>query len=173
MDKEEIQTANVIRSMIQHENSLTNDRISWLVTIQGLLFASFGIVWNSNTLSKELLSILGLLGILVAVSSLQSLTLANKARHELVAWWNDYIADKSYEGPPIIGTYSASKQTLILGETSGENRKLLTKFSMRKITRYFSRACFRFSRCLRPWRLLPWVFIVGWMGILVIIFELV
>ena len=34
----------IIRSMIQHENQLINERLTWLLTFQGLLLAALGFV---------------------------------------------------------------------------------------------------------------------------------
>ena len=35
---------NIYREYIKHENTLINNRISWLTTIQGFLFAAFGLI---------------------------------------------------------------------------------------------------------------------------------
>ncbi len=38
--------AEVVRAMIDAENRLVNDRMAWLTTLQGLLFAALGFVWE-------------------------------------------------------------------------------------------------------------------------------
>jgi hypothetical protein len=53
---------------IMHENDLMNHRITWFITLQGLLFAALGFSWG-KTDAKNLIIILGLLGILTSASS--------------------------------------------------------------------------------------------------------
>lgn len=38
------ETYNILRSQIQHENELYNQRIIWLITIQALLYATIGLI---------------------------------------------------------------------------------------------------------------------------------
>jgi hypothetical protein len=38
----------VIRSMIQHEDQLRAQRLGWLLTLNGFLFAALGFAWNSD-----------------------------------------------------------------------------------------------------------------------------
>jgi hypothetical protein len=53
---------------IMHENDLMNHRITWFITLQGLLFAALGFSWGKAD-TKTLIIILGLLGILTSASS--------------------------------------------------------------------------------------------------------
>ena len=53
---------------LMHENDLMNHRITWFITLQGLLFAALGFSWG-KTDAKNLIIILGLLGILTSASS--------------------------------------------------------------------------------------------------------
>ena len=99
--------AAAIRSMIEHENVLLNDRINWLVTIQGLLFAALSFNWNkSNT--ELLITVLSLLGITASLSAWTSFDLSNKAKKELVETW-DEGKPGGYEGPDVIGKRSFEK----------------------------------------------------------------
>ena len=53
---------------VMHENDLMNHRITWFITLQGLLFAALGFSWG-KTGAKNLIIILGFLGILTSASS--------------------------------------------------------------------------------------------------------
>ena len=43
---------DVIRDMIQHENVLVNQRLSWMFTLGGLLFAATSFLWKASPLEK-------------------------------------------------------------------------------------------------------------------------
>ncbi len=51
-----------------HETELMNHRITWFITLQGLLFAALGFSWD-KTDAKNLIFILSFLGILTSASS--------------------------------------------------------------------------------------------------------
>jgi hypothetical protein len=53
---------------VMHENDLVNHRITWFITLQGLLFAALSFSWG-KTDAKNLIFILGFLGILTSASS--------------------------------------------------------------------------------------------------------
>ena len=93
--------SEIVRSMVESENSLLNDRINWLVTIQGLLFAALGFAWDKQD-TKGLVIIFSVLGFVVSLSAWSSLRLCNKARNELLKWW-DKNKPSSYQGPDVIG----------------------------------------------------------------------
>jgi hypothetical protein len=58
----------IVRDLIKHENDLLNHRLTWFITIQGLLFAALGFAWSKSD-AKELVFVFCGLGILTAVSS--------------------------------------------------------------------------------------------------------
>ena len=120
-------SAKIIRSMLQHEDRLVNDRINWLTTVQGLLFASLGFAWDKKD-TKVLIAVFSFIGVMVALSAWSSLIISNEARRDLVVWW-DNNKPVSYTDPDVIGT-RAFDGTL--------------------------------TRLMRPWRALPFLFILGW-----------
>ena len=91
--------AAIIRAMIVHENDLTNHRMTWLVTLHGLLFASLGFAWKDG---KELVPLISGLGILTSYSIRIHLKLADHAIKTLVARWDQFGKD-DYTGPDVIG----------------------------------------------------------------------
>jgi hypothetical protein len=56
-----------MRNTSQYENELINDRLSWLGTLQGLLFAALAVAWSEPS-AKYLLWIICGVGFAVAVS---------------------------------------------------------------------------------------------------------
>ena len=128
--------AAIIRAMMDSENRMLNDRNNWLVTIQGLFFAALGFAWDKAD-TKGLIAIVSLLGIAVALSAWTSFTLSNAARRELAELWTELKPD-DYVGPDVIGKRSFNQETLA-----------------RKV-----------ERSLRPWRALPFIFIIAWFFVL-------
>lgn len=128
----EYENAQIIRSMIEHENILQNYRLTWLMTIQGLLFAALGFAWDKKD-ARELIGILCLLGILVALSSWTALKLSRMALKNLQDWW-ETNKSKNYDGPPVVGLKAKYNSIIWV---------------------------------LRPWRALPWLFMLGWVTIFI------
>lgn len=91
----------IIRSMIQHENQLINERLTWLLTFQGLLLASLGFCWGRRD-SKTLVTVFGLLGIAVSLMSATGLFAATAAMYGLWEWWREH-RPSDYAGPDVIG----------------------------------------------------------------------
>ena len=119
--------AKTIRAMVEEENNVQNNRLTWLMTIQGLLFAALGFAWDKED-ARILVSVFCVLGVIVALSSWSALQLSGAAYDELRTWWEKYVP-KNYEGPPIMGSTTKPKSSI--------------------------------HWILRPWRLLPWIFILG------------
>jgi hypothetical protein len=94
--------ANTIRDMIYKEVEFINHRVTWLVTLQGLLFAALGFAWKDG---KELIPVLCVLGIGVSLTSLIPLWSAQHAIERLYREWN-LKKDPAYNGPDVIGYYS-------------------------------------------------------------------
>jgi hypothetical protein len=92
--------AEVIRSMIEHEGDLLNHRITWMVTLQGLLFAALGFAWDKKD-AGGLILVFGLLGLVVSISSAASFGAAIRAEKRLLAWWDENTRD--YSGPDVVG----------------------------------------------------------------------
>ncbi|AFY46734.1 hypothetical protein Nos7524_0831 [Nostoc sp. PCC 7524] len=102
--KLDYENAKSIRSMIEHENNLQNYRLTWLMTIQGLLFTGLGFAWDKKD-AMGLVTIFCLVGILVAISTWSALKLSDSALENLVKWWENNKSEQ-YTGSPIIGLYN-------------------------------------------------------------------
>jgi hypothetical protein len=91
----------IIRSMIKSENELINHRLTWMATLNGLLFTGLGFAWGKPD-TKALVFVFAILGVAVSVLSEAALFTANQALHKQYDWWQ---ANKPshYTGPDVIG----------------------------------------------------------------------
>ena len=97
------------REMIQRENDLTNHRLTWLLTAEGLLFASLGFALSKDNLegAKLLIPVLSFVGVSLAASASIVLDAADAAICRLSAAApvreNTKADVLGYRGLPMIG----------------------------------------------------------------------
>ena len=99
----------IIRQLIQHENELVNQRIGWLMQIQGLLFAALAFTWNDD--STGLRIILSSVGFMSSWSVSTAIGMYSPVVQGLNNLWNNN-KPKEGEGPtygPISGYAVPSK----------------------------------------------------------------
>ena len=93
-----------VRSAIEHENNLTNHRLSWLFATQLFLFGGFATIFQGvinkdpKLLNEEffqlVLSVFPLIGIVVCIIIFVSLHAAGKQIESLENWWfYNYLSD--------------------------------------------------------------------------------
>jgi vacuolar-type H+-ATPase subunit I/STV1 len=97
--------AKVVREMIFKEVEFINHRLTWLVTLQGLLFAALSFAWEE---AQELINLLGTIGIVVSMTSCVGLWLARQAIRKLRSEW-ETNRPKDYVGPDVVGYFSQNK----------------------------------------------------------------
>jgi hypothetical protein len=90
--------ANIVRDMIEHENDVTNHRVTWLLTIQGFLLAALAFAGNDAAGLVPYLCVLGIIG---SALTILNVSFSTTAVSRLVEWWNNH--SEGYEGPPVIG----------------------------------------------------------------------
>lgn len=90
-----------VRMMIHRENEVIHHRVTWLTTVQGLLFAALGIAWGKPEISP-FVALLCILGVLMSAVSLVALVGASLAMRRLIEWWEIHKPPQ-YNGPDIIG----------------------------------------------------------------------
>src|SRR5688572_19163037 len=103
--------ADTLRKLNEHENNLLNMRFTWFTTLQGLLFASLGIIWKEKVQSIVLPLVICSLGIVVAISFFVVVKLTGDAYKNLRDWWKENLQD--YDGPPLKGIERSSKMTFM------------------------------------------------------------
>ncbi len=86
--------------MIDAENRLVSERMAWLTTLQGLLFAALGFVWDKPDAGAFMHVLCGV-GIVMSGVILSTLVSASKAQRDLLAWWDRHR--DGYDGPDVIG----------------------------------------------------------------------
>ena len=91
--------SKIIREMILKEAELFNHRMTWLVTLQGLLFTALGFAWGNG---RDLVYVFASLGVAVAGSIRFLLLLGRGAAEDLERKW-ELNKPEDYEGPPIVG----------------------------------------------------------------------
>jgi hypothetical protein len=95
---------SVVRKMIQHEDAVINHRVTWMCTLNGLLFTAIGLLWDKSP-SRLLMIIIGCLGFVVSLVSLILLMSATKAMARLRLWWKEN-KPSDYSGPGVMGLES-------------------------------------------------------------------
>jgi len=90
--------AEITRNLIIQENARLNERTTWLLQLQGLLFAALAFAWGKESLLIWLLSGVGILSSLAIGKALHS---AIKAIDSIEMEWRSKGIE--YKGPRIIG----------------------------------------------------------------------
>jgi len=90
----------IIREMIRHEDDLMNQRLMWLLTLEGLLFATLGFVWGKPAAASVVFTV-STVGIVAAASTTVALHFAQVAVLHLRLWWDQ--RKPTTDGPPVIG----------------------------------------------------------------------
>ena len=128
----------IIRGMIQHEDTLRDQRLSWLFAMNGFLFAGLGFAWSDDD-AGPLVFVLAMVGVLMALSSAAVLNRSQRAIDKLARIAADRAADEDddQELPPVIAIRSSELQ-----QDGAMNRLGASQ--------------------LVPWKLLPWALAVVW-----------
>jgi hypothetical protein len=94
----------IIREMIRHEDKLRTERLGWLLTLNGFLFAALGFAWGAKEASR-LVFVLAILGVVVGLSALAAMNISGQAVRQLRNW-SDELPGKAWAAP-VMGTRSA------------------------------------------------------------------
>lgn len=95
--------SKIIRNMIEHENNLVAQRVSWMATIEGLLFAALTFAWKDDS-ARELIPALCFFGFIVALVTIINICFAIKATTRLICWYQKHNDNKVItQLPPVIG----------------------------------------------------------------------
>jgi len=104
----------VVRDMIKHENELVNQRLTWMFTLQGLLFAATGFLRKDSILP---VIVFGFVGIISCISIGYSLTLGLNAIKDLLALARKYKKSlpAHWVFPPSIGSRRQAIERILPG----------------------------------------------------------
>jgi hypothetical protein len=92
---------DVIRQMINAENTVLNHRLTWFATLEGLLFSALGFAWGKPD-AHALVRVLAVLGIVAALCSLGLIMSATRAMFRLHFLWEKQ-QPANYDGPGVTG----------------------------------------------------------------------
>jgi hypothetical protein len=148
MDAAEFQS--VVRSMIQHEDTLRDQRLGWLFALNGFLFAALGFAW-ADAESTPLVLVLSAVGAAVALSVQRSLATSVLAISRLSRLAQDAERNGVTGPPPVIGLRSRDR----------EAERTRTKTERRE-------AGASWLTALDPWRFLPWCLAAAWVAVAVL-----
>ncbi|HNX49383.1 MAG TPA: hypothetical protein PLS53_07305 [Thermoanaerobaculaceae bacterium] len=95
--------SEVTRQLVQHEDSLRDQRVNWLMGSQGILYASLGFVWDKSSFVAGVIS---LVGVVTCVSIGGSLLANTAAVRKICSEWAKRRPTE-YDGPSVIGLRSA------------------------------------------------------------------
>jgi hypothetical protein len=128
--------AAILRSMIQHEDSLRDQRLGWLFALNGFLFTGLGFAWGDDD-AGSLIVVLSIVGTLVALSSAVALTGNERAIAKLADLGAARLGKEL--DPPVI----ALRSTELRRPGASTNRPDVT--------------------WMYPWRMLPWALALAWL----------
>ena len=100
-DKDDAET---VRAMVRHENDLINHRVSWLLTIQGFLFAALAFTWED---ARVLVPVIAGVGVFVSFSIGIVIRYGSAAIGKLNKDWEGN-KPPNYDGPDIMGHVSTA-----------------------------------------------------------------
>ena len=133
--------ADAVRAMIAHEDDLLNNRMNWLLVVQGLLFAGLGSLRDAASPIPGLAYVLVAFGFVISISSKVAFMSGERAIRNLLDYWQEHLTstNRSWQDyPPVFGA-AIHDRTLM-----------------------------RLDRFLSPQNLLPVVFALGWVVIFIL-----
>jgi hypothetical protein len=146
----------ILRNMVDQENQLRNQRLGYLLTLNGLLFAALGFAWKASH-ARSLVIIFSSMGILVAMVGLGSMVLSDRAIRYLrnrgpttdqrkPGGWNAVDETDEIESIPVALSRAQIKDAL-----AGDRV-----------------AWWDLDRIIQPWHSLPVILFGAWVAILIV-----
>lgn len=94
----------IAREMIRHEDKLRNERLGWLLTLNGFLFAALAFAWNADEATR-LVFLLACLGLMIGLSAVAAMEISDKAITKLRKW-GELQVEAGSDQIPIVGIHS-------------------------------------------------------------------
>ena len=154
--------------MVQHEDDLRNQRLGYLLTLNGLLFAGLAFSWRTPN-ARSLVAVLAVMGILIAASSFASMLLSDDAIRYLrsrVPIFANLGRDASPPVPEEGASASVTQQEEVLTIPVAISRSLIRvkKRAQPESRDWAGRTAV--DRVLQPWRAFPVILGGAWIAIL-------
>ena len=135
----------VIREMIQHENELRNQRLGWLFTLNGFLFASLSFSWKESG-TEWLTGLLAVIGVVVGLSGAATMKVSEKAI-EVLRELVDPLHSTAYKADASLGAPVTALDSAYFEQQKGPLRLVPS---------------------LYLWTVTPWLLAVVWILIFVV-----
>lgn len=154
--------------MVQHEDDLRSQRLGYLLTLNGLLFAALAFAWKGPH-TRSIVSVLAAVGILVSASTFAAMILSDRAirylrRRAPTAMERSELMGFAVEPETEFETIPVGLSKSQMDELKRQNQEASQKHqNKQKKQRDFSKA-------IQPWHSLPVVLGVGWAAVWVVAF---
>ena len=153
--------AKVIRSMIQHEDKLRNERVNWALVAQGFLIGITGNLWKTDD-NEIIIIMIALVAFFLLISFWITVKENDKAINKLVDIWRDKLVEPGVKDIPITGCR--------LEKDVSYNRKKDLKKSIKDRFLIWIKNTFLIwnKDRLLIWNFLPLILIIFWINILLL-----
>jgi hypothetical protein len=124
-----------VRSAIEHENTLVNHRLTWLLSSQAFLFTGFGVIYsgNNNLYSLMILAVIGMLGIAISFKIFVDIENAGKQLWRLDQWWHETHSYAKYKEQPYVPNQTNIDRRLVAYQKLGKYHPELQFMQKRKL----------------------------------------
>jgi hypothetical protein len=145
----------ILRTMIEQENQLRNQRLGYLLTLNGLLFAALGFAWDAAH-ALSLVVVLALMGISVAAVGLAAMLLSDRAIRYLRLRGPTHRERLGEHGFTV--DEKAELESIPVALTKQQIDEALDQVTIQ----------WDIGRILQPWHSLPMVLGGAWLAILIV-----
>jgi hypothetical protein len=142
----------ILRSMVQHEDDLRNQRLGYFLTLNGFLFAALAFAWKTHH-AVWLVGTIAIMGMLIAISARASMRLSSSAIR--------YLRTRGPVELPPGKTIPATDVELAL-----EALSIPVSLSKRHIEAAEQPESSGLSGLLQPWSALPIILLGAWLATL-------
>ena len=140
--------AEVIRSMIQHEDKLRNNRVNWALITQGFFIGIAGDLWKTGN-NEIIIIMIAIVAIVLLISFRFTVRENDKAIDKLVDVWRSKVTESEVKDIPITGCGFEKDEPY--------NRKKNLKNNLKNI--------------LLIWNSLPSILILSWIIVIIVLLE--
>ena len=114
----------VIRQMIQHEDDLLNHRLTWMWTLEGLLFGAVGFMWKESVAPLIAIATVGLFSCISVGYSLDSGLRAVRDLLGMASSFKDQLPETIELPPPLAQDAGPSSGFCRVGSFRGSSVSL-------------------------------------------------
>jgi hypothetical protein len=152
--------------MVQHEDDLRSQRLGYLLTLNGLLFAALAFAWKGPH-TRSIVSVLAGIGVLVSASTFAAMILSDRAIRYLRKRAPTAMERSELMGETVEPETEFETIPVGLSKSQMDELKRQDQTSQKKQNKKKKRD---FSKAIQPWHSLPVVLGAGWVAVWVVAF---